>query len=778
MTSGDRWRTVPDIATIDVRSLLTAPDVPEMAHITTAEIDALSQELLERDGGGTMFFSAGDYCIQHLAEPDPAQRTGTPPPGVVDHCRQGGVRLRPKVSFVGEGGTRLVWCDGIPVYKLDPDDPEEEPAHHPVAASFMSGAAPFVWNPASGGSFVQAVIVNPSGLPADDVRAGDLTFRVDTLTGFADDDPVVIRLDDVDDDSANVRWWAFANVDHVTAGSPATITLDRPAQIPCVVGAQTDLRSHVIMKVDPAARLDGIEVANFELVVHEDATPPQGGIVLSYARNCRISNVVATDVGAGAVQVRYAQNTQARNVFVKSATIPADPDDDCSTDPSIYGRGVTLHAVQGARVADLRVEHFETDPVVVEQHSVQAQFENVYLMNNHADRAQSTYGMVTSTEASDLSVDGLTVEGLSGFRLVRTDEGARRLSITDLTVRPVVGGIADGSTAELRGGVRHDRVIAGSSGADRYVYYYDTPRVWAKAVQLPVGATTAVNLLRLPDGLIRRGRVFSSVDDADGLTELKIVNTGPSSFVAADLAGDVLAGTTIDLPASVTTIGPATVAEQQVLGTPSYEPEARYLSVKTTASLPTGAYVVIQLEYFPYRSPTAGDTRDDHDGGYVQGIDTLRSESVLVGSSYSVVLADHDDWSGVRFTIGTGSPEYWQTSVAAKPGDVLQFAPNFTVGGTDATDVSFNVKCAGTLGSLWSTGGLYGYAGWRARSSSAGTARPVTGGVTYRVKDDDIVDGQVTARVMFRLTDDTKEREIVVTNNQAARIELINMGCP
>ncbi|MCB1016127.1 MAG: hypothetical protein KDB10_13560 [Acidimicrobiales bacterium] len=68
-----------------------------------------------------MFFAAGTYCIQHLADPDPAQRSGLPLPGQPDHCRQGGIRIRPRVSYVGEGGTRLLWCDGIPVYKLDPN---------------------------------------------------------------------------------------------------------------------------------------------------------------------------------------------------------------------------------------------------------------------------------------------------------------------------------------------------------------------------------------------------------------------------------------------------------------------------------------------------------------------------------------------------------------------------------------------------------------------------------------------------------------------------------
>ena len=787
MTSLSGGRIVADIATIDVRPLLTAPDDPEMAHITTAEIDALSLELVELDGGGTMFFASGTYCIQHLAVADPAQRSGLPLPGQPDHCHQGGIRIRPKVSYVGESGTLLLlWCDGIPVYKLDPDDLEEDPEPHPLGACMMSGAAPFVWNPELGtGNFVQAVI-------DENVMAGDLTFEVDTVTGFTTGKPpVMIRLDAVDGDSANVRWWTFANVDEATNSPTPRITLDRPAQIPCDVtgpppsGPQPDLRSHVIMKVDPDARLDSIEISNFELAVHADANPPQGGIFLSYARNCRITNIAATDVGAGAVDVRYSQNTQVRSVFVKSASIPAEPDEGCPNAADVYGRGITLHAVHGARVADLRVEHFETDPMVVEQHSLQCQFENVYLMNNHDDRDQTAHGMVTSTEGSDVSVDGLTIEGSSGFDLVRADEEPHRLSITDLTVRPVrpvEDDVADGLTTVLRGGVRHDRVVD-EDGSDVFVYYHDTPRVWSKAVRIPVDASVPA-LLRLPDGLIRRGRLYVSYDE--GLTGLSIVNKGDSADVGVDLASLAQAGVTIDLPASVTTIGPDTVAEQQVDAT-SHEPEPRFLSVVTDDDMLPGQYLVIQLEYFPYRNPTSNDSRDDHDGGFVQGIDTLRSESVLVKDTGAtppvdvvIDLADHEDWHEVTYVVNSGDPQPWETSVAAKPGDVLQFAPNFTVGGSDATDVSFNVKCDGMDGNLWTAIGTLGYTGWRARSSGTGAARPVTGAVTYRVTSDDIQGGWVAARLMFRLSDASagKHREIVVTNNQAPRIELINLGCP
>ena len=70
-------------------------------------------------------------------------------------------------------------------------------------------------------------------------------------------------------------------------------------------------------------------------------------------------------MGAGAVQVRYAQNTQARNVFVKSATIPADPDEDWEipvedfkpgsegtpvrfTEPGTYGYYCSIHGTANA----------------------------------------------------------------------------------------------------------------------------------------------------------------------------------------------------------------------------------------------------------------------------------------------------------------------------------------------------------------------------------------------------------------------------------------------
>ena len=786
------------MAEVDVRALLSDPANPYTANVTTDQINALSAELLERDGGGTMYFAAGDYCIQSIpqAQWNPADRTESPP-YVTFATQQGGIILRPGVSYVGEAGTRLVWCDGVPT------DPEA----HQGPACFMGGWAPFVWVPTSGadGYLVEAVI-------DEDVAAGDTTFHVEDRSGFVRGTEVVIRLTgfpygDPTRDQAEVVWWTFATVTEPVEPvvGPGEVTLDRPAQYPMDVGDQAVTGTHVIRKLAPNGRIDNIEIRNFEMVVSDlpQTGSPEGGVVLQYARNCRLSNLVSTDVGAGIVTAHYCQDVHLDNLFVKSASIP---DVWRTSLPAYnghdyYGRGLILQSVHGATVSNLRVEHFETDPVFVEQHSLQCRLKNVYLVNNHPTRRQTTigppasnpgvgvqqgFGMVTSIQVSDVAIDGLTVEGVGGFDLFKIDGGRRRVSINDLTLRPVDGdpdyfvpfgyaapfGWADtlaySQSNLLRGGVRYDRVLG--DGGDQRVYHHGTPRTWSQAAAIPVGGVLDVTL---PDGLIRRGRMYVTAKPAN--TRFDFVNGDTAHQL--NLFTSLIAGATVDLPADVTSMG--SLALQQVDDV-SGAPLRRYLSVDTRlASVEPGEYLVIELEYFPYVWPTAEASQVDHDGGYVQGRDSLRAENVLVGDDTSAELdTDAAAWQDVTFKVGAGADQPWEVSVAAKSGDVVLFTPNFAVGGDGDTSVYFNPGFVRAMSvQRWSTS-EGGYPAWIARAASATFTRPVTGGVTARVTDADVVGGRVTVGLQYRLSTPNRFREVVVDDDWAARIELVNLGCP
>lgn len=787
-----------------------------------------------------MFFSAGDYCIQHLADPDPAYRVGVPLPGEPDHWHQGGIRIRPRINYVGEGGTRLVWCDGIPSYSID-DGPV---AHHPVAASFMSGAAPFVWNPAlgTGGDFVQAVITQ-------DVRAGDLVFTVDSIDGFEEGTPVVIRLDVVKEytngvenpDQPEVRWWTFAIVADTDPGDPEadppippTITLDRPAQVPCDVSQppQVDLRSHVIRKVDPDRCIEGIEIRNFEMVLAPPSaragTPFQrseGGLILLYARNCLVENLRSTDVGAGIVAVQYGQNNVLNRLHVRSASIAPETDET----KTYYGRGLALQGVNGCRVSDLRVEHFQGEPVLVEHHSVQARLENVYIVNNHLLLEQGLVPMFASLQKSDFVVSGVTVEGFGGFPLVGYNEGPisadQSVWIEDLNLFPTRQ--ADGDTTYaglqvqtrwLRGSVRHDRtfpapVTDADNGGTVVRYRYDSPRVWSKAVQLPVGDEIIVPL---PDGLLRRGRIFLSCSEAAS-TVFEAIDwvNGPLLTDRLNLRDLLTPGGTSDLPAEVTTLGPSTRPVDNATPPPAQVPQAnafaeqpidpavappvalpvqRYLRIVTEEALPPGEYLVVQLELFPYRNPerTADSgTRDDRDGGFVQGVEPL-TVSLLVDADDHVdttIPLDQTDtaWHDIAWDLPVSGTGFLEVALAAAPGDLVRFAPSLIIAGGDATDVNFDVRCVRTSGPmvLWSgsSAAQSGFLGWRAEAlaeEEAGQRRSVTGGVTYRVQPEDVVDGRVTLRMVYRLddSDGPKKRNLIASNVQRAYVEAQNLSVP
>lgn len=612
------------MAIVDVRAHLTDPS---NAKQTTKEINDMSLAVSSPTGftspngpGGTLFFSAGDYHIQAMeaADLDPAFRTSpyaVDNQNIINHWGQGGIQIRPGVSYVGEPGTRLLWS-------------ETGSGHDTMMsgnASIFGAVSPFAWESSD---YVDATIDAV-------VAAGQRAFSVDQNTGFSEGDAVIVQLGYVPDDKPEFIWWSHATV-VPTDGDPAdVITLDRPALIPVQsmdFGDPDVHTAHLIRKVNRV--VENIEIRNFEILQNPDleVVQPEIGILVHYARGVRVENVIGTNLGAGIVIFQYSERVAARNVHMKAAE-----------GASYYGRGMGFANSRTAVAEDVTFENFRSVPIFAEHQCTQIQLRNVHFVNYNTDREISlTDGLIVTSFESEVHVDGLTVEGFGGYNLSyiagNAPLGTNRFAIDDIflrTVPDVDGDALPGYPARVQmrnlgGTVRHDRAF-GDFDADGTVqlrYRFKEPRVWSKEIAIPVNDDSYDVLL--PDGLLRRGRI-SYGDWAtlpglpDGLVHIYWVN-GDLTDHKIDLRPQFVNADeqTVEFSPRVTALGPPELdssedafGEQLIeLTMGSYIIKDRFLRIHTSSEMPAGKKLTIWLEYFPYEQEYG--SRDDNDGAYTQ----------------------------------------------------------------------------------------------------------------------------------------------------------------
>lgn len=604
------------MAIIDVRAHLTNPSNP---RLTTAEINSLSLALT--DPGGTLFFAAGDYWVQAMEEADldPAHRTSPYATGaqdIVNHWGQGGIQIRPGVSYVGEPGTRVLWSE-----TLESEHEEVSPNRN---ATVFGAVSPFAWE---SDAYVDATIEAV-------VAAGQRTFTVDLTAGFAVGDSVVLQLGYVPGDEPEFIWWTHATIEAIDPG--VSISLDRPALIPMQalpVGNPDVHTAHVIRKV--ARVVENTEIRNFELLRNPDlgidTIQPELGVFLHRTRGTRVENLVATDVGAGAVVAQYCERVGVRNLHVKAAR-----------GPDYYGRAIGFANTRNSTAEDIALDNFRETPIFVEHHCTQIQFRNVHLNNFNRDRPVGQgAGLVVASFESDVSLDGVTVEGYGGYSLTLIapgqSVGSCKLAVNDLFLRTVRevdggGGALPGypvrvQLRNLDGIVRHDRAF-GDESADGEVqlrYRFKYPRVWAQEVDIPID-NDAYDV-PLPDGLVRRGRLSYSDGGTvpSGLLNVYWVN-GDFADHKIDLLDQFsgVAEPTGEFSPRVTGLGPPEVGSSEnsfgeqlieLVGS-DYLVVDRFLRIVTDDTMPAGKRLTIWLEYFPYEGIFA--TWDDGDRAYTQ----------------------------------------------------------------------------------------------------------------------------------------------------------------
>lgn len=801
---------------VDVLPLLTDPSD---AATTTLEIDDIGADLV-RLGGGTLFFAASEYLLTSLADidvdpGDPLLGRLNPSWQIPDlalgqafqaynRFGQGGIRVRPGISLLGEQGTVLKWAGQN-------------------NGALIGADFPFEYGTVEGNiEFVEGIIQT-------DVVAGQYSFAVDQVENFAEGkqfnpgDTVVIRLDLNPNDPPEVKWWTFARVDAVDYTNKI-LTLDRPAQVPMKKNDQQSAYgeseidwpiSKLIRKV--SRLVDGISIKGFDLRLNTEPEikPPsveeplgrieggvQSGISLSYVRNVTVEDIVARDPGAGIVTFVYAENCRARHLHVTRSHMFGYQHDDETTTPNDderdiqFGRGFSVAGGHGVTFEDVRLENFQTTAILVEAASTQVLMRNLYFINSNERRLDSLNAdirnLIGVIGGSECRIDGLTVEGYGWFGLSTKGTESERdnpIVFNDLDMRTVprpgaaVTFSGEPLAIDMRsttGRVRIDKVKSGDASTvfrQRFAW----PRIWAKAVLIKPDATTQV---ALPDGLIRRGRLFLSSVTGDIPAGLSNVDWPTTSGTSYNLVGgtpptvphDLRANETIELPKTLAIAGAFGAAEQQINS--GGVPQLRILEIVADDTVLANNYLGVHLEYFPLEDLAAPPpnvqlpgSRDDRDRAWVQDPDqftypwVVRRDEKVVGNTSDIDLVT-DDWTDV-FSGGA------DLTVPAFEGQVLALGINLRVSDT-STGVSFDVKAEESGASRWA-GGPRGYAGWRAVGPDE---QMIAGTVTHIVTDDDLDtdDHVVRLKLKYRADSSSSTRKLKVSGDDQAVLDVINLG--
>jgi len=801
---------------VDARPLLEAPGTKTQAaaEATTRRIDELARDL-SLAGGGTLFFAAGDYYIQRLLVDGP----GTD--ALPDQHIQGGLRLRPGVNLRGEPGTRLRWFDvegatasmvGAASPFFDPDDIPACAYYDPLPAAAVPPPAPqpcFTGTPCATWQVIER-----------DVVAGETEFKVENAAAFGLGQLVQVRLGQIPYDAREALWWTYATIVAIDCENDV-LTLDQPAGISVVVEDQRANYTGLLWHADPGGDCDnprakwirqvhrregddvdqivhGISISGLALSATERnlggfRLGTQAGIFLTDVRNVRVANVSSIDTGSGLLSVHYSERVDAKNLHVRRARTEG-------TEEAYLGRGIGFAAAKSCTADNVVVEGFADTPVFVEAGSRDVRLRNLRIVNSNPqynariDEFPDT-GLIDEQggqqgpdgagyiAASEVTIDGLTIEGLGSrdlrlFRLADAGADLDQVMASDLDLALVPSSesaedsdIGAADLRRVRGRIRHLQA-QDSTGSSIAVRSYAQPRRWTRAMAIePGGEDVVTTVAALPDGLIRRGKLYLSnaLSSPTGPVTSVVLHTATKQVALFVDDEPRWAGLALDLPASWVSLGsaPSSGAEQALdVGVP----EPRSLQITANASLGQPGYAVIDLEYFPSEVPDGG--HDDRDGAWLQH--PGRGGARQARSSTADLTLNMTSWQ--RLTT-------LEVTMPASAGDVLYAETNLKVEAQSSTPppppppfLTYFDLCFGATVSdatRWS-GADEGYSGWRA---SGGLAVTVTGSVTKRVPQEVIEDGEVTVSMVYR-NSASGSRDMFANNVQRALLDVVNLGPP
>lgn len=437
-----------------------------------------------------------------------------------------------------------------------------------------------------------------------DTATTDTDITVNSTSGFAVGNDVLLRLGQApyDTDATEPDFWMYAVVTAVPSGT--VLTLDRAIGYSMSVAATTANRR----TVERVTLVENVTIKNFDL--YNDMAPgsvAEAGVLVVYARNVHLENIVGENTGSGAISIHYAENVTGAHIGIRASAM--------QNGQASKGRLVSIAECRNVHLTDLWARNFANTVGVVEATCRGIVFDGVTVENTLATRSNSTLPLFASLGKSHLEVRRLKVSGNVAYDVssgnVRyvdpvfvTDTG---LKIGDLT--QISNILTIGSTVWSR------------------------RRVYRKGFRIFPSTPVRVPL---PSGLVTDIRAY--VSTTTGITYGYVASTSGTSGPLHSL---LVAGSTVPVggaPSFATAYGPTRLANVSDGG--------KTFALDTDGTVPAGAYGFVELEMLQQVTTT----------------DDKSFASADVGDT--VLLREEDGAMGVLFS-HSGVLQYQNPSGAA-----------------------------------------------------------------------------------------------------------------
>jgi len=248
-----------------------------------------------------------------------------------------------------------------------------------------------------------------------DVAAGDRRIHVDSTAAFAVGDPVGLRLGDNEWDVRETREIFFTTVAEIADGQE--LVLATPLTRKMTV-ATTTAPNRAVVRFRPSDNplYTGGFISNFNLT-HTGRGNPESGIDLRCASGTQISQIKATDPGAGVVLLAYCRGVQVNGIFCDhSSRIGGHP-----------AKGRVLNAWNSSDCLFANVEgHAFAGPFAFfESYCRNLQCVDWQIVNDWTQRAGTPRGsnkLIMVVQGSEVEFDNLHISG-DGEGEVVSDSG-------------------------------------------------------------------------------------------------------------------------------------------------------------------------------------------------------------------------------------------------------------------------------------------------------------------------------------------------------------------
>jgi hypothetical protein len=543
----------------------------------------------------------------------------------------------------------------------------------------------------------------------------DTSLTVADSSGYQIGDTVYVRLGQHWYDAIEPDYWFFAKV--VAIPDATHVTLDRTVGYTMNVAdvASTDRRRVTVL----TSFLEQVDIEGFDL--HSTGLTPQSteaGIHLWKVGTARVANVTGRNMGAGIIFSFFVDNLETDNLRILGSVSPNGRD--------TWGRGLNLAETRVAHLRNTYAENLDRNFATIESTCEAIRFTGVKIQLNSAAFLARNIPVFRNLGNSRVEYQDLFIQGQcnslfddSGNALEKATFRFTNTSIRTSTL-PIIKDLSvfDG---DLRIG---DTV-------------YREVRKVSRTFPITPGMSNA--FVDLPSGLARRLRIYAST--TTGITTMYI-NNGVQN--GTEIAPRLVAGQTVPI---------VNVCGLSPVGT-NYKwndfPTKR-LRINTDGTVPAGAYITVDFEYFAIPGTTDDGSAGRADlstipfvGVTMADVAPLSGVAALVGKWYATAPS----------AIATGiPPESFERAVpirVARDCTIDQLAVGVTVVGSAGAVIRLGVRADnnGAPGTLLVDAGTVDGTATGTPTATLGTPLALTAGT--RVWLTAVVQGAATTRPTVR----------------------------